>query len=658
MVSHFGLPAMTTLFSHAPGSGCWLLRALGFGCLSATLVTTLSSSALAGPRSSPNYSIETDTANLGAPLSGSAAYTIVSSVGDIAGIATATAPAQTVGHGYIAQLDDVIGEAASIAVAQSGPLTDGAGSVAFGMVNVGSSSAPLTFTITNPGNADLTGLAATKDGPDAADFTVSALSGTSVPVGTGTVTFTPGSAGPKAAAIHIASNVWGAMNPFDIALTGSGTVYVPSGFTQPPANTTAAQGQSIALIPTAEGTGTLTWQWRKDGVNILGATAPSYSIPSVQPWDSGNYSAVITNGIDSATSAAAAVKVSPFPFNVWQGLVAYYPLNAAQPGNDFGPTAQHATNQGTAAAADSWGRTDAARRFVASESDGMATASGAFFHSQPNFTWTAWVKTSGTYGGASTRIISTEGPDGSAQAGVGLYANSNGKFGAGLNWGGGAQGFESAAVYAANVWRLLAVTYDGSRLRLYVDGVQAGTRLYTGVTLTSDSPLYFGKYRTNADGSKGGYFDGWLDDVRFYNRVLPTADLTQLRASDDGMDLDNDGLGDAWEARYGFSAAADEAAGDADGDGMTNRDEYLAGSSPVNAASNFHTPQLTEIEGINVLNLTWHGSPARNYAVQVSPDLTTWATIATLPGLTGPTSFVVEAPVRPVRHYYKVVVVP
>ncbi len=35
-----------------------------------------------------------------------------------------------------------------------------------------------------------------------------------------------------------------------------------------------------------------------------------------------------------------------------------------------------------------------------------------------------------------------------------------------------------------------------------------GSRTYTGVTLTSDSPLYFGKYRTNADGSTGGYFDG------------------------------------------------------------------------------------------------------------------------------------------------------
>jgi hypothetical protein len=116
----------------------------------------------------------------------------------------------------------------NIAVAQAGALTDGAGSVDFGPVATGSSSTAKTFTITNPGTADLTGLAVTKDGADPGDFTVSALSATSIPVGNGTVTFTvtftPGASGARSAAIHLASNVTGAKNPFDIALTGTGLV--------------------------------------------------------------------------------------------------------------------------------------------------------------------------------------------------------------------------------------------------------------------------------------------------------------------------------------------------------------------------------------------------------------------------------------------------
>ncbi|MBS0659955.1 MAG: choice-of-anchor D domain-containing protein [Verrucomicrobia bacterium] len=115
--------------------------------------------------------------------------------------------------------------APDIAVSQAGALTDGVSTVDFGLVNAGQSGSARTFTITNPGTADLTSLVVSKDGANAADFTVSSLSGTTVPVGAGSVTFTvtfsPGSAGPKSAALHIASNVVGAANPFDIALTGS-----------------------------------------------------------------------------------------------------------------------------------------------------------------------------------------------------------------------------------------------------------------------------------------------------------------------------------------------------------------------------------------------------------------------------------------------------
>ena len=122
-----------------------------------------------------------------------------------------------------------------IAVAQAGALTDGAGSVDFGVVNPGGSALAKTFTITNPGTATLSGLAVSVDGANAGDFTVSAPSSTSVAGGSGnatfTVTFTPGATGPRSAAIHITSNVTGAKNPFDIALTGRGNT--PPALTMP-----------------------------------------------------------------------------------------------------------------------------------------------------------------------------------------------------------------------------------------------------------------------------------------------------------------------------------------------------------------------------------------------------------------------------------------
>jgi fibronectin-binding autotransporter adhesin len=122
--------------------------------------------------------------------------------------------------------DDTITPDPEIAVEQpvGTNLVDGSASISCGSVNQGSSSSPVTFSVKNTGTSDLTGLALTKDGTHNADFTLGSLgSATLAPNAstTFTVTFTPGAAGTKNAAIHIASNDANE-NPFDISLTGSG----------------------------------------------------------------------------------------------------------------------------------------------------------------------------------------------------------------------------------------------------------------------------------------------------------------------------------------------------------------------------------------------------------------------------------------------------
>jgi len=127
--------------------------------------------------------------------------------------------------------DEIVLPTPDIVVAQAGALTDGVSSVDFGVVSAPRGSAQLSFTITNPGTAGLASLAIGKDGADAGDFTVSALSATSIPVGTGTVTFTvtfsPSAVGVRTAAIHITNDVPGLKNPFDIVLTGTGFNVAP-----------------------------------------------------------------------------------------------------------------------------------------------------------------------------------------------------------------------------------------------------------------------------------------------------------------------------------------------------------------------------------------------------------------------------------------------
>jgi copper(I)-binding protein len=102
-------------------------------------------------------------------------------------------------------------------------LVSGVSTNDFGSVAVGTSTS-LIFTITNSGTADLTISGITIDGANAASFIVTNLIATVSPGGstTFTVQFAPGNPGLKTAALHIANND-SDENPFDIAITGTGT---------------------------------------------------------------------------------------------------------------------------------------------------------------------------------------------------------------------------------------------------------------------------------------------------------------------------------------------------------------------------------------------------------------------------------------------------
>jgi hypothetical protein len=72
----------------------------------------------------------------------------------------------------------------------------------------------------------------------------------------------------------------------------------------------------------------------------------------------------------------------------------------------------------------------------------------------------------------------------------------------------------------SNAWSHLALTYDNSMLRLYVNGTQVGTRTTSGALLTSTGAL-----RIGGNSIWGEFFAGRIDEVRIYNRALSTAEI-------------------------------------------------------------------------------------------------------------------------------------
>ena len=84
----------------------------------------------------------------------------------------------------------------------------------------------------------------------------------------------------------------------------------PAITTQPTARTATA-GTSVSFSVAATGDPTPTFQWRRNGTAISGATAATFTISSVTAADAGNYSVVVTNAAGSVTSSAVALTVQP-----------------------------------------------------------------------------------------------------------------------------------------------------------------------------------------------------------------------------------------------------------------------------------------------------------------------------------------------------------
>jgi len=93
-----------------------------------------------------------------------------------------------------------------------------------------------------------------------------------------------------------------------LSLTVSGTA--PSISAQPQSQTVTV-GANVTFAVTASGTPAPSYQWRKNGTNLAGATLATLSLTNVQAGDAGTYSVALTNTAGSVTSAGAVLTVNP-----------------------------------------------------------------------------------------------------------------------------------------------------------------------------------------------------------------------------------------------------------------------------------------------------------------------------------------------------------
>jgi len=98
-------------------------------------------------------------------------------------------------------------------------------------------------------------------------------------------------------------------SPEPIPTVGTEEGVAPPVITQQPTNVTVCSGQPATFTVAATGQA-LTYQWRRNGQNIAGATGTSYSIPVTQPGDAGIYDVVVRNQV---TSSPALLTINTAP---------------------------------------------------------------------------------------------------------------------------------------------------------------------------------------------------------------------------------------------------------------------------------------------------------------------------------------------------------
>lgn len=82
--------------------------------------------------------------------------------------------------------------------------------------------------------------------------------------------------------------------------------------TTQPANQTVTAGQTATFSVVATGNPTPTYQWKKGGADIAGATSTSYTTPATVLGDSGSvFTVAVTNSAGSVTSNPATLTVQP-----------------------------------------------------------------------------------------------------------------------------------------------------------------------------------------------------------------------------------------------------------------------------------------------------------------------------------------------------------
>jgi len=139
-------------------------------------------------------------------------------------------------------------------------------------------------------------------------------------------------------------------------------------------------------------------------------------------------------------------------------------------------------------------------------------------------TFEAWINVAAHSANDAVLVVGKDAPAGVRQYMIGLV-NVGGKwvFRAHLGLTSGFMVMDGAAAVSPGGWYHVALTYDGSQFRSFVNGTIDASMSATGAIVTSTSPLLIGGF-----GVGPWNFNGRVDEVSLYNRALSPAEIQSI----------------------------------------------------------------------------------------------------------------------------------
>jgi PKD repeat protein len=263
----------------------------------------------------------------------------------------------------------------------------------------------------------------------------------------------------------------------------------------------------VAFTDTSTGSVT-SWRWTFGN----GATSTSRN-PTYTYQTPGTYTVSLTatgSGGSNTVTKTGLVTVHR------SGLVAAYNFNEGSGTrlNDVSGRGNHGTISGaTWTTSGRYGRA----LFFDGTNDWVTVNDSSSLDLSSGMTLEAWVYPTRTPTSRTT-VLLKEQPSNLAYA---LYAGSSSNRPMGYVYNSSSQGLSGNSALPLNTWTHIATTYNGSTLRLYVNGSQVSSRSVSGSIIRTSRSLRIGG---NAIWSNE-FFRGRIDEVRIYNRALSSSDI-------------------------------------------------------------------------------------------------------------------------------------